>query len=136
MDATSLILSSILLGVIVGPLARLLIPGPDPMSIFQTILVGAAGSLTAYLVTRYAFDHEGAPGLLPSVICAAVLVYAVRKFRERQLGEAAHSSRTAGSPMGLGGCNVQFHFMPGCLIGSLLASVILTIPLNLLVRAF
>jgi len=138
MDPASLILSSIVLGIIVGPLARLIIPGPDPMSILQTMLVGVAGSLSAYLITRYVFDHEGAPGLLPSVLCAAILVFAVRKLRERQLGpEGAAGSRSAGaSPLGFGQSNIQVRFMPGCLVGSLLASVILTVLLNLLIRAF
>lgn len=139
LDPASLILSSIVLGIIVGPLARLIIPGPDPMSILQTMLVGVAGSLSAYLTTRYVFDHEGAPGLLPSVLCAAILVFAVRKLRERQLGPegAAAGSRSAGaSPLGFGQSNMQVRFMPGCLVGSLLASVILTVLLNLLVRAF
>lgn len=39
-------------GAIVGGLARLALPGPDPMSIGQTILVGIGGSLGAGLIVR------------------------------------------------------------------------------------
>ena len=37
-------------GLIVGGLARLSLPGPDPMSIGETILLGIAGSLAAGLI--------------------------------------------------------------------------------------
>ncbi len=140
MDPVSLILLSIVGGLLVGALARFVIPGRDPMSIFQTMLVGVAGSLTAYLITRYAFDKEGSPGLLLSVVCAAILVFAIRKIRERQVGPggtAAGSPAAGASPLGFGGgTGMQVRFMPGCLVGSLLASVILTVLLNLLIRAF
>jgi len=79
------ILLAALSGLVVGALARLIVPGPDPMSIFQTVLVGAAGSIVAGLITYYVFDREGAPGILLSVIPAAILVFAIRKLRERQL---------------------------------------------------
>ena len=41
------ILALLLTGLIVGGLGRLALPGRDPMSIFQTILVGVAGSFAA-----------------------------------------------------------------------------------------
>ena len=37
-------------GLIVGALARLALPGPDPMSIGMTILIGIAGSFIGGLV--------------------------------------------------------------------------------------
>ena len=37
-------------GLIVGGLARLALPGPDPMSIWMTILIGLAGSFIGGLV--------------------------------------------------------------------------------------
>lgn len=70
-------------GLIVGALGRLLLPGPDPMSIFQTMLVGIAGSLVAGLIAYYAFGHDRAPGFLLSLVCTVGLVYAIRKIRER-----------------------------------------------------
>jgi uncharacterized membrane protein YeaQ/YmgE (transglycosylase-associated protein family) len=133
MDGVAYVLGLAAGGLLVGALARLGLPGRDPMSIFQTMLVGVAGVLIAGVITYYLFDREGAPGILLSVLCALVLVFAVRKIRERQLGEhaSARPSAFGGSPSGM-----QVRFMPGCLVTSLLLSVGLTILLNLLLRAF
>src|SRR5215469_14794258 len=45
-----LILMIPLSGLIIGGLARWIMPGPDPMSIGKTILLGIAGSLVGGLV--------------------------------------------------------------------------------------
>jgi uncharacterized membrane protein YeaQ/YmgE (transglycosylase-associated protein family) len=68
-------------GLVVGALARLALPGRDPMSLFQTMLVGIAGSLAAGLVSLAIFDGRRGGGLLLSVIFAAVIVYFVRRSR-------------------------------------------------------
>ena len=132
METVAYVLGLALTGLVVGALARLLLPGRDPMSVFQTMLVGVAGSLIAGLISYYAFDSERGAGIILSVICALVIVFAVRKIRERTLGQQATAS-----PAGpFGGSTTQVHFMPGCLITSLLFSVVLTVLLNLLIRAF
>lgn len=120
----------------IGALARLLLIGPDPMSILETMLAGIGGSLIAGLIAYYVFDSSRGGGLLLSVICAMGIVYAVRKYRQR--AEPEHLRGNAGGPMSFGGSNVhtQVHFFPGCLVFSLLASIILTVLLNLIVRAF
>src|SRR5688572_16937743 len=133
METVAYIAGLALTGLLVGALARLALPGRDPMSIFQTMLVGIAGSLIAGLISYYAFDSERGAGILLSVLCALVIVFAVRKMRERALGEHAEGAR---QPTAFGGSTTQVHFMPGCLITSLLISVVLTILLNLLIRAF
>jgi uncharacterized membrane protein YeaQ/YmgE (transglycosylase-associated protein family) len=83
MDVILYIIGLLITGLIVGALGRLLLPGRDPMSLFQTILVGIAGSLVAGLIAYYAFDKEEGPGFLLSVLCAIAIVYAVRKLRQR-----------------------------------------------------
>ena len=133
MDTVLYVIGLAFSGLVVGALARLALPGRDPMSIFQTMLVGVAGSLIAGLVTRYAFDRSEGPGFLLAFLCTLVLVFAVRKLRERQLGPSA--APAAQSPLGAGS-GMQVRFMPGCLIGSLLLSLGLTLLLNLLIRAF
>jgi uncharacterized membrane protein YeaQ/YmgE (transglycosylase-associated protein family) len=135
MEIVPYILYLAVTGLFVGALARFGLPGRDPMSLFQTMLVGVAGSLIAGLISRYAFDREATPGILLSVLCALGIVFAVRKVRERSVGSAPPArSATFGGPFGGGGAQVRF--MPGCLITSLLLSVGLTIFLNLLLRAF
>ena len=83
MDVILFIIGLLFTGLIVGALGRLLLPGRDPMSIFQTIMLGIAASLVAGLIAYYVFDEKEGPGFLFSVICAVALVYAVRKLRER-----------------------------------------------------
>lgn len=83
MDIIVYILLLALTGLVVGALGRLLLPGRDPMSIFETIALGIAASLIAGLIAYYVFDREEGAGFFFSVICAVGLVYIVRKMRER-----------------------------------------------------
>ncbi|HXR61220.1 MAG TPA: hypothetical protein VN732_07845 [Solirubrobacterales bacterium] len=122
-------------GLAIGALARLLLIGPDPMSLLETMLAGVGGSLIAGLIAYYVFDRDTGPGLILSVVCAMLIVYAVRKYRQRA---EPQRPRSVEGPMSFGGGNVhtQVHFFPGCLVFSLLASIVLTVLLNLIVRAF
>lgn len=83
MDIILYIILLALTGLVVGALGRLLLPGRDPMSIFETIALGIAASLIAGLIAYYVFDREEGAGFFFSVICAIGLVYLVRKMRER-----------------------------------------------------
>lgn len=74
-------LGYLLIGVIVGPLARLLIPGEDPMPWWMTIVVGAIGALIGGWLAQYITpDNEGVPWIA-SILGAAVLVAALRLVR-------------------------------------------------------
>jgi uncharacterized membrane protein YeaQ/YmgE (transglycosylase-associated protein family) len=68
-------------GLIVGAFARLALPGRDPMSLFQTMLIGIAGSFAAGLVSILIFDGRNGGGILLSIIFAAAIVYLVRRSR-------------------------------------------------------
>ena len=46
------ILSLLVSGLIIGLLARFAVPGKDPLKVWQTILLGVAGSLVGGLVAR------------------------------------------------------------------------------------
>jgi len=74
-------------GLIVGALARLALPGRDPMSIFQTILVGVAGSFAAGLLYAVLFHRNGG-GILLSVLFSTAIVYAIRRSRGGSLGRS------------------------------------------------
>jgi uncharacterized membrane protein YeaQ/YmgE (transglycosylase-associated protein family) len=69
-------------GLFVGALGRLAVPGRDPMSLGQTMLVGIAATFIAGLLALALFGAEGG-GILLSVLVAMGIVFAVRKFRER-----------------------------------------------------
>lgn len=66
-------------GLFVGALGRLAIPGPDPMGLGATMLVGIAGSLIGGLVGMLVLGRPG--GLILSVIGAALIVFLIRKTR-------------------------------------------------------
>jgi uncharacterized membrane protein YeaQ/YmgE (transglycosylase-associated protein family) len=65
-------------GLLVGALARLSLPGPDPMSIFQTILLGLAGNFIAGVIVWLVWGH-GVPGIVLSVACSSVILYFIRR---------------------------------------------------------
>ncbi|HEU4701874.1 MAG TPA: hypothetical protein VFS37_05265 [Conexibacter sp.] len=67
-------------GLIVGALARLALPGPDPMSIPATIGLGLLGSFAGGLVMRLLFDAAG-PGIVVSVLCATLILWGIRRAR-------------------------------------------------------
>jgi uncharacterized membrane protein YeaQ/YmgE (transglycosylase-associated protein family) len=73
-------------GLVVGALARLALPGRDPMTILQTVAVGLGGSFIAGLLAAVLF-HRSWGGILLSVICASGIVYAVRRSRGGSLTE-------------------------------------------------
>jgi len=70
----------VLISLVVGALARLALPGPDPMGIGTTILIGFAGSLIGGLIMALLFGRNGA-GLVVSVACATAIVYLIRRSR-------------------------------------------------------
>lgn len=76
------ILGLILTGLVVGALGRLAIPGPNPMSVGMTILVGIGGSLVAGLVTGLLFNRGA--GLLFSVLGAALIVWLMERNQARR----------------------------------------------------
>jgi uncharacterized membrane protein YeaQ/YmgE (transglycosylase-associated protein family) len=80
-------------GLVVGALARLALPGRDPMSLPQTIGVGMLGSFLAGLVLA-AIGAQNAGGWLLSLIFAAVIVYFVRRSRGGDLARPAGHARS------------------------------------------
>jgi uncharacterized membrane protein YeaQ/YmgE (transglycosylase-associated protein family) len=71
-----------LIGLIVGAVARLLIPGPDPMGVGMTIAVGLVGSFAAGLFSWYVLHRHGA-GLLLSIVFSMLIVWGLRHTRSR-----------------------------------------------------
>jgi uncharacterized membrane protein YeaQ/YmgE (transglycosylase-associated protein family) len=67
-------------GLFVGALARLALPGRDPMGLLTTMLVGITGSLAAGLVYAALFHRNGG-GILLSVLFSTAIVYLIRRSR-------------------------------------------------------
>jgi uncharacterized membrane protein YeaQ/YmgE (transglycosylase-associated protein family) len=76
------ILVMIVLGLIIGAVAKLLMPGNDPGGIIVTILLGIAGALVGgFLGRAIGLYQEGQPaGFVMSVIGALVLLFIYRLF--------------------------------------------------------
>ena len=68
------------LGLFVGAVARLLLPGPDPMGLGMTAVIGLCGSFVAGLFSWYVLHRHGG-GLLLSVVFSMLLVWLVRRSR-------------------------------------------------------
>jgi uncharacterized membrane protein YeaQ/YmgE (transglycosylase-associated protein family) len=80
------ILAWIVVGLIVGALAKLLMPGDDPGGILVTIALGIAGSLLGGAIGRGAGLYQpGEPaGWLMSIFGAVVLLFGYRMLAARR----------------------------------------------------
>lgn len=93
MSVLVFILLVALSGLIVGGLARLAVPGPDPMSIWRTIAFGVVGSLLGGLVAGV-FGIGGSGGIfLLSLIGAVVLLILYRRVVQGRSITGAGSGR-------------------------------------------
>jgi uncharacterized membrane protein YeaQ/YmgE (transglycosylase-associated protein family) len=79
----------LIIGLIAGALARLIMPGRDPMGIVMTIILGIVGSILGGLVSWAiwgADTPEGGfrpAGLLLSVIGAIIVLWIYRMMKSR-----------------------------------------------------
>jgi uncharacterized membrane protein YeaQ/YmgE (transglycosylase-associated protein family) len=88
------VLYLLIVGTVMGYLARLLVPGPDPMTWWQTILLGVVGSFVGgflgYLL--FGFDEgEGAVqpgGIIGSLVGTIVVLLLWRLVKRRVPGSA------------------------------------------------
>jgi uncharacterized membrane protein YeaQ/YmgE (transglycosylase-associated protein family) len=71
------ILATLIVGLIVGAIAKLIMPGKDPGGIIITMLLGVAGAFVAGFLGRAVgwYDDPGSgPGIIASVIGAMILL--------------------------------------------------------------
>ena len=79
-----LLLSLLVIGIIAGFLARLIVPGRDPMSFFETVALGVVGSFIGGFLGSLLFDGELAlrgAGIVGSVLGAIVALLVYRSVR-------------------------------------------------------
>ena len=78
------ILRMIIVGLIVGAIARWIIPGAQTMSYVATCLLGIAGSFLAgfvlQLVNRKAGDPFHPAGFIASILGAMLLIFLAKTF--------------------------------------------------------
>ena len=80
------ILWTIIIGLIVGALAKFVMPGKDPGGIIITILLGIAGSLLGTFVGRALGLYRGgqSAGFIMSLLGALLLLFLYRMFVGRR----------------------------------------------------
>lgn len=76
-DVTS-ILGYIVVGAIVGVLARFLVPGDDPMGIIGTILLGIVGAVIGGWLAGEVFKDTSGVDWIASIVVAVILVIGYR----------------------------------------------------------
>jgi uncharacterized membrane protein YeaQ/YmgE (transglycosylase-associated protein family) len=80
--AVEAVLGLVVGGLVIGALARLALPGPDPIPIWATVLLGIAGALLGGSVGLAAAGPAGA--ILASVVVASLLLYLYRRLVQKR----------------------------------------------------
>ena len=84
----------LVVGFLAGALARLLVPGPDPMSLGATWLLGVLGSFLGGFIGYVLFGADSddgvvqVSGIIGSVIGAVILLLIYRVVQRQRLGRA------------------------------------------------
>ena len=82
------IIWALIVGLVVGAIAKLLMPGRDPGGLFLTMLLGIAGSLVASILGRslgiYRPGDVG-PGIIASIVGAMILLALYRLVARRRV---------------------------------------------------
>ena len=80
----------LIIGLIVGALARLIVPGKEPGGCLITMVIGIAGSFVAFYIGRALGWTSGHPdslrpvGFIPSLIGAIILLSVYHIIRSRR----------------------------------------------------
>ena len=75
------ILEYVVVGLIVGALARLLMPGRDPIGILATIAIGVIGAVAGGYLWRAVFGDGGGVEWIGSILVAMGLLFIYRQMR-------------------------------------------------------
>ena len=80
------IITTLIVGLVVGALAKLFMPGKDPGGIIITIVLGVAGAFLARLIGRAVgwYAAGDTPGIILSIVGAVVLLIAYRLIVQRR----------------------------------------------------
>ncbi|MDR7418832.1 MAG: GlsB/YeaQ/YmgE family stress response membrane protein [Armatimonadota bacterium] len=75
---------TVIVGAVVGAIARFVLPGKDPGGLLNGVLIGIGGSLLATYAGRALGLYEAGQGagFLASIVGAVVLLLIVRVFRK------------------------------------------------------
>ena len=77
------IVSTIVVGLIVGAIAKLLMPGKDPGGFIVTILLGIAGAFVGTWIGRMFAGENYVAGWIMSIVGAMVLLLLYRLIKRK-----------------------------------------------------
>ena len=79
-------LSAIIAGLIVGALAKLVMPGRDPGGIIVTIIIGILGAIVGTFLGRSLgfYDANEGAGIIMSILGAMLLLFLYRVVQRRR----------------------------------------------------
>jgi uncharacterized membrane protein YeaQ/YmgE (transglycosylase-associated protein family) len=78
--SAGLVIAILFSGLLTGALARLAVPGPDPMPLWLTVAIGLSGSIVGAVLARALFNDNGYVISFASLGFAIGLVLAYRRF--------------------------------------------------------
>lgn len=78
------ILYTIIIGAVIGIIARLIKPGADPMGWILTILLGIAGAWIGSYIAPMLGVSGGMTGFIVSIVCAIGLLFLFEMIRKRR----------------------------------------------------
>jgi uncharacterized membrane protein YeaQ/YmgE (transglycosylase-associated protein family) len=75
----------ILIGAVVGALAKLIMPGRDPGGFLMTSVLGMAGAIVATFLGRLLglYGPEQGAGFLASIVGAVLVLFGYHQLRQR-----------------------------------------------------
>ena len=79
MDLVVYLVLLLIWGLVIGLFARLALPGPDPLTLFQTSLVGVGGSVIAFVISLVLFGQIA--GFLMCLVFSVGILYVIRRSR-------------------------------------------------------
>ena len=83
------LIGALIIGLIVGAIARLIVPGKEPAGCLLTMVIGIAGSFAAFYLGMLLGWTSGHPdslrpvGFIPSLIGAIILLVVYHMIRRR-----------------------------------------------------
>ena len=74
------ILALVIVGAIMGIVARLIMPGPDAIGMLGTVLVGIVGAIVGGYLWRAVFDNSAGPEWIGGILVAMAVLFVVKRL--------------------------------------------------------